>query len=69
MKIAEIRDKSTEELRSLERDLVRQLWQARFDNHASQLDDTARIRRLRRDVARVKTVLRERELRAGEAKR
>jgi large subunit ribosomal protein L29 len=46
----------------MEKDLARELWQSRLDNHTNQLDDTAKVRRLRRDIAKVKTVLREREL-------
>lgn len=57
MKPAEIRERTTEDLRELEKDLTRQLWKSRFDNHTNQLDDTAKVRRLRRDVARVKTLL------------
>lgn len=57
MKPAEIRERTTEDLQALEKDLTRQLWKSRFDNHTNQLDDTAKVRRLRRDVARVKTVL------------
>ncbi len=57
MKPAEIRERTTEDLQELEKDLTRQLWKSRFDNHTNQLDDTAKVRRLRRDVARVKTVL------------
>lgn len=60
MKISEVRERGTDELRTLEKDLTRELWQARIDNHTNQLDDTAKVRRLRRDVARVKTVLTER---------
>ncbi|MCA9600523.1 MAG: 50S ribosomal protein L29 [Myxococcales bacterium] len=61
MKAAEVREKSTDELRSLEKDLAVQLWQARFDNHTNRLDDTAKIDHLRRDIARVKTTLTQRE--------
>ncbi|MDH5493434.1 MAG: 50S ribosomal protein L29 [Myxococcales bacterium] len=61
MKSAEVREKTTEELVGLEKDMQRQLWKARFDNHANQLDDTAQIPRLRRDLARVKTILAERQ--------
>ena len=60
MKPSEIREKSQEELVALEAELSRQLWQARFDNHTNQLDDTATIPKLRRDLARVKTILTER---------
>ena len=65
MKIAEVRERGTDELRNMENDLARELWKARLDNHTNQLDDTAKLRRLRRDIAKVKTVLRERELSKG----
>jgi large subunit ribosomal protein L29 len=60
MKPEDVRGNSLEELVVLEGDLRRQLWKARFDNHTNQLDDTSSIRKLRRDLARVKTILTER---------
>ncbi|MCG8555738.1 MAG: 50S ribosomal protein L29 [Proteobacteria bacterium] len=60
MKPAEIRERSTEELVELEGQLKRDLWRARLDNFSNQLDETSKIGRIRRDVARVKTVLSER---------
>lgn len=60
MKAADIRETATEELANMEGDLRRQLWKARFDNHSSQLDDTSSIHKLRRDLARVKTILTQR---------
>jgi large subunit ribosomal protein L29 len=60
MKTEDIRERSTEELDVLEGDLRRQLWKARFDNHTNQLDDTSSIQKLRRDLARVKTILTQR---------
>lgn len=62
MKGNDVRERTTEELRGMEKDLARELWQARLDNNTNQLDDTASVRRLRKDIARVKTILREREL-------
>ena len=62
MKAKELRERTDEELRDLERELRRKLWKARFDNHTNLLDDTSEIRKLRRDVARVLTVLTERRL-------
>ena len=62
MKPADIRESTTEELSIMEGDLRRQLWKARFDNHTSQLDDTSLIHKLRRDLARVKTILTERRV-------
>ncbi|MGF1467409.1 MAG: 50S ribosomal protein L29 [Sandaracinaceae bacterium] len=60
MKPQEMRDLTVDELRAKEGELRRELWKARFDNYSNQLDDTAKVRRLRRDIARVKTVLTER---------
>ena len=60
MKPEDIRANSIEELSVLEGDLRRQLWKARFDNQTNQLDDTSSIQKLRRDLARVKTILTER---------
>lgn len=60
MKISEVREKTTEELQTLEGDLRRQLWKSRFKNQTNQLDDTASIPKLRRNIAKVKTVLTER---------
>jgi len=56
MKPSEIRDRSDSELDELEAKLAREIWKARFDNYSSLLDDSAKIGRLRRDLARVKTI-------------
>jgi large subunit ribosomal protein L29 len=57
MKAKELRERTSAELAEMERDLARDLWKTRFANFTNQLDDTAKIRRLRREIARVKTVL------------
>lgn len=57
MKAAEIREQTVESLRELQKDLARQLWKARFDNYSNRLDSTAKIPNLRRDIARVATIL------------
>ena len=49
MKTKELREKSADELVELEKTTVRDLWKARFANHSNQLDDTNKVRRLRRD--------------------
>jgi len=56
MNVEELREKTGSELDEIERDLRRELWKSRFENHTNQLDDTARIRRLRREIARVNTL-------------
>lgn len=60
MKAAEMREKTQDELTELEASLRRQIWKVRFDNLSNQLDDTSSIRKLRRDLARVKTLLTQR---------
>jgi large subunit ribosomal protein L29 len=62
MKAADIRAKSAEELEGLERDLRTELFKARIQNHTNQLNSTAKLRDLRRDIARIATVLRQKEL-------
>ncbi len=64
MDIKELRECTQERLLDLEKNLRRQVFDARIKNFTSQLDDTASIRRMRRDLARVKTILNER---VGEA--
>ena len=58
MKASEIKDKSLEELKELETELEDTLFRAKFKNSANQLKNTAEIKTLRKDIARVKTVLR-----------
>ncbi len=52
---------SEELLRKLD-DLKEELFNLRFQMATAQLDNPMRIREVRRDIARVKTILREREL-------
>ena len=57
MKASELKSKSLEELKDLETELEDTLFKARFKNSANQLKNTAEIKSLRKDIARVKTVL------------
>ncbi len=59
MKAAELRELRVEELEVKGRELRDQLWNARVKKSTGQLENTALLRTLRRDVARVETVLRE----------
>jgi large subunit ribosomal protein L29 len=61
VKAKELRDRTTEALKELHKSIEGDLFQARFKNYTNRLNDTASIRRLRRDLARVKTILTERE--------
>jgi large subunit ribosomal protein L29 len=60
VKTAELREKTDEDLVELEKTMARDLWKARFANHSNQLDDTNKVRRTRRDIARIKTLQGER---------
>lgn len=65
MKAKELRDRTDENLQELEKTLANELFQARFKNYTNRLNDTATIRRNRRDLARVKTILTQRSSQAG----
>ena len=62
MKSSELKDKSVEELEGLVKSTSGEIFQSRLQNFTNQLDDTASIPKRRRDVARMKTELRRREL-------
>ena len=57
MKIKEIRDKSTEELEGELEKLKKELFNLRFQKAGGQLENTARVRFVRRTIARILTVL------------
>lgn len=62
MRAKEIRERSDQELADLESRLTRELFQLRFRNFTNRLDDTSQVGKLRRDLARVKTIRRQRAL-------
>jgi len=64
MKAAELRDSTREELLQRVDELYQELFNLRFQFATRQLADTSRLRQVRRDIARAKTVLRELELMA-----
>jgi len=68
MKVRELRNKSDSELIEQERELREELFNLRFQHATGQLENSMALVRVKRDIARVKTILREREL-AGERER
>ncbi len=62
MTAAEIRDLTDEEIRTRVGELQEELFRLRFRGATQQLENTSLLGSLRRDVARLKTILREREL-------
>jgi large subunit ribosomal protein L29 len=59
MKASELRQKSTQELKELESALLREGFNLRMQKATGQLSKTDQIRKVRRDIARVNTVLTE----------
>lgn len=62
MKINEIRELSTAEMVEKEKEFKQELFNLRFQLATGQLENTARLRQVRKSIARIKTVLREQEL-------
>lgn len=67
MKAKEIRELTTPELNQKLVDLKEELFNLRFQMATGQLDNPMRIREVKRTYAKVKTILREREIKAMEA--
>ncbi len=62
IKASEIQDLPTDELQQRLVDTKEELFNLRFQNATGQLDNYSRLGELKRDIARIKTVLRRREL-------
>jgi len=62
MKANEIRDLTTAEIEQNVKTLKEELFNLRFQSATGQLENTARLREVRKAIARMKTVIREREL-------
>ena len=67
MKADKVREMSSDELTAKERELSEQLFKLRFQKSIGQLDNALKIRETRRDIARVKTTLRQRRAQAAAA--
>ena len=63
-KVADVRAKSEDELKTMLLDLRKEQFNLRFQRASGQLEATGRIKAVRRDIARVKTIVGERQ-RAG----
>jgi large subunit ribosomal protein L29 len=64
---AELRDLEEEELETRLGEAKQEMFNLRFQLVTGQLDNSARLGEIRRDIARIKTVLREKEIAAAEA--
>ncbi len=66
MKPKEFRDLSADEMLQKEKDLTEELFNLRFQSAMGQLENTMRIKQVKKDIARVKTIFK--ELRKGQGK-
>ena len=57
MKVADVRAKSTDELKDEILALKKQQFNSRFQQATGQLENTAQMKKARRDIARIKTIL------------
>jgi large subunit ribosomal protein L29 len=66
-KIADIRAKTSDELKAMLLDLRKEQFNLRFQRATGQLEAVSRIRQVRRDIARIKTIMAERARAAAKA--
>ena len=57
MKAKDLRERNAEDLKELEKTIKKDLFDARFKNFTNRLDDTSTLRKARKELARVKTIL------------
>ena len=62
MKLSEIREMSVEDLKARESELVEQIFRARFKKSLGEVDAVKQVRANKKELARVKTILREHEI-------
>jgi large subunit ribosomal protein L29 len=65
MKAADVRAKTDDELKAELGQLTKEMFNLRFQKASGQMENTARIRHARRDVARIKTILVQRARKGG----
>jgi len=61
MKANELRDKSVDDLKKQSQELSQELFNLRFQMHTGHLENSARISQIKKDIARVNTVLRQKQ--------
>lgn len=62
MKAKELKDLTTEELLKKKKDVKEEVFNLRFQHSTGQLENTARMKLIKRDVARIETIIKEKEL-------
>ena len=69
MKTEKIRELSDEELKAQERDLAEQVFRLRFQMATGQTEGLNKLRAVKKDIARLKTISRERQLKVAAGKK
>lgn len=64
MKATDVRELSVDEMNNKLEDLKQELFNLRFQLAVNQLENTARLKAVKKDIARIKTVLREQEIKS-----
>lgn len=64
MKASDVRAKSLDELRAELEGLKKEQFNLRFQKATGQLENTGRVRQIRRDIARIQTIMREKRVTA-----
>ncbi|GHB48964.1 50S ribosomal protein L29 [Pseudovibrio sp. W64] len=62
MKASDVRAKTSDELKANLEELKKEQFNLRFQRATGQLENTARVRQVRRDIARIQTVLRDKRV-------
>jgi large subunit ribosomal protein L29 len=65
MKSAELKDMNSDELLKKEKELKEELFRLKFKLATADLEDTSRVSKVKKEIARVKTILREKEIKGG----
>ena len=61
MKVSEIRELTLDELKQREQDIAEELFNLKFQRATAQLENKMRVRQVRRDLARIKTIIKEKQ--------
>jgi large subunit ribosomal protein L29 len=59
MKVSELKNTTVDELRAKESELTKELFNLRFQLHTGRLENSSKLSLIKKDIARVKTVLQE----------
>jgi large subunit ribosomal protein L29 len=69
VKAEQFREMGTDELRHREKELQEQLFRLRFQKSLGQLDNALKLRETRRDIARLKNILKEKQVKEKQVSR